>query len=178
MPSRALHILVLAAGAASACAATARGRQPSPSPLMILAGACMLADGGSKDLTDDYGYRGTLAMLAYESGIAGLPWIDFDWNRVTGQGNRVDAAGVLYTERIPLSQSVYLGVGLGSFYNNVRIVQADGSTLRDDKWTIGGKALIGISLGSTVVIEGGYYYSGEIAGIDTKAYGLSLGLRF
>lgn len=139
-------------------------------------GVVKFTDDGSSDLTDEYGYYATLGMSAPEAAFLGYPWLDIDGSRHTGDENRIDSLGVLYCERIPLGTAWYIGVGLGSYYNNLKIVEGN-DTKRADEWTIGGKALIGRQFGS-LFLEGSYRYSGELKSVDTNAWTLGAGIRF
>jgi len=154
--------------------------------IAIAGGVCYRYDDGARQATDedgsfswsdDYGTHFVLGASAPEKAFIGYPWLDFDWSRSTGNGNRIDSLGILYIERIPLGNTIYLGLGPGSFYNNIRI-QRDGYIERDHKWRLGGRALLGANLPAGLYLEAGYNYSGSVAGLKTDSADLSLGIRF
>jgi hypothetical protein len=134
-------------------------------------------DDGSFSWTEDWGTHLVLGASAPEKAFIGYPWVDIDWTRSTGNGNRIDSVGVMYVERIPLGQGPYLGLGVGSFYNNIRIERED-YTQRQNNWRIGGRGLAGWNLPAGLFIETGYNLSGKVGGTKTDSVDLSLGIRF
>lgn len=142
----------------------------------IAGGATHLQDSTSRELTSDWGYYASFGVSAPEAGFMGYPWLDIDYSRDSGDDNRIDVLGVLYVERVPIGTWWYLGLGAGSFYLDTKITE-DGETSRNDRWNIGGKALVGRNFGR-LFFEGAYRYSGEISGVSTNAWILSAGFRF
>lgn len=120
----------------------------------------------------DYGYHVRLGSAAPEGGGS----LDIDWVRNTGNGNRLDTVGVLYIQRIPIGP-VRLGLGLGSFYSDIRL-----SDRSETDWTIGGTASLGMDLVGPLFIEGGYnltsLFGEKTAGLKTDYVFLDLGIRF
>ncbi len=137
-----------------------------------------IVDDGTDSLTNKYGYYACLGFSAPQKAIVGFPWLEFPATRHEGNESRLDSVGVLYTERAPISELFYLGLGIGSFYNDYRITTAGGIE-RDDKWTIGGKGLVGIgSAGRGFFGEVSYQYSGKIGGNESNTINGALGIRF
>ena len=123
--------------------------------------------------TEDYGYHARLSTPAE----AGTGAFDLDWARNRGNGDRIDTLGVLYVQRIPLG-SFRLGVGLGSFYNDLSIADS-----RHTRWTIGCTALVSKDLVGPLYLEAGYDLTSlvggqETGGIRTDCVFLDLGIRF
>jgi hypothetical protein len=130
------------------------------------------------DFKDDHGWKAVLGMSAPERAIFGYPWVDFDWSRTKGDGNRIDSFGVYYIERVPLGDMLYVGGGIGSVYENLRLETPTGRR-RDDEWTLSGKAAAGIVLYGSLYVEGSFQYNlGETLGVDTDLYGVIAGFRF
>ncbi len=130
------------------------------------------------DFKSDHGWKGVLGLSAPERALFGYPWVDFDWSRTTGGGNRIDSVGVYYLERVPLGQTLYLGGGIGSVYENVRIETPTGKR-RDDEWTLGAKAVVGLVVYGSLYVEGSFQYNlGKTLGVETDLYGIVAGLRF
>ncbi|MBA3686009.1 MAG: hypothetical protein H0W72_12340 [Planctomycetes bacterium] len=177
MPIRRPALLVLIVGA---CAA----QEPA---LALGVGPTVFADRDSRrliqgsdgyDFKEDHGWKGVLGMSAPERAIFGYPWVDFDWSRTKGEGNRIDSVGTYYMERVPLGSMFYLGAGLGSVYENLRLETPTGKR-RDDEWTFGGKAVVGLALYGPLYVEGSYQYNiGTTLGVETDLYGVIVGLRF
>lgn len=138
-----------------------------------------LVDDGSSSLTNEYGYYACFGFSAPQTALVGYPWLEFPMTRHSGNDSRIDSVGVLYTERAPLTELFYLGLGIGSFYNDYRITSDGGNIDRDDKWTIGGKALVGIGpAGKGFFGEVSYQYSGKIGGTESNSINGALGIRF
>lgn len=142
----------------------------------ISGGSTHLQDSTSREMTNEWGYFASFGVSAPEAGFMGYPWLDIDGSRDSGDDNRIDVLGVLYVERMPLGSLWYLGVGFGSLYLDAKVTE-DGEATRDNRWNIGGKALIGRNFGS-LFFEGAYRYSGDILGVNTNAFILSAGFRF
>jgi hypothetical protein len=171
-------LLLLAGLGTLACAADSH-------TFAISAGVAYRYDREARSVTDengdfgwaqDYGYHARLSSGAPSPGLIGWGAIDIDWSRSTGNDDRIDTVGVLYVERIPLG-SFRLGLGLGSFYNDVSI-----DDHRSRHWTIGGTATLSMDLIGPFYIEGGYDLTSitgsETGGIKTDSVFLDLGLKF
>lgn len=133
-------------------------------------------DNGDFSWTDDYGYHLRMGTGAPSPGFLGWGSLDLDWARTSGNGNRIDTAGALYIERVPIGP-LRIGVGLGSFYSDVHL----GDT-RDKNWTIGGTATVSLDLFGPLYIEGGYnltsLFKDKTAGLKTDYVFLDLGFKF
>lgn len=168
-----------ALAAVLACATSAAAEVPT---LRIDAGVAyrydrqtrtLLGDPERPDLKDEYGYHFCLGMSAPEAGLMGHPWLDIDWARSEGDGNRIDTVGVLYIERIPYGSPIWVGVGPGTFYTDIRIQDR-----QKKAWRIGGRATLGWQIWDPFYVEAGYSYSGEVMGVKTDSFDLSLGVAF
>jgi hypothetical protein len=164
--------------AAVLLSACALGASAQDHAIAIFAGASYLIDDESRDATADTGIYGSLGLSAPAMGFAGVPWLDFDYSHTDGNGSRIDSVGVLYSERVPLGQSLYAGIGLGSYYNNARIDRG-AEPDREDDWTLGAKGMLGYALTPNVAIEATYHWvHGDVAGVETTNATLALGIRF
>jgi hypothetical protein len=154
-------------------------------PLALSFGFAHLWDDGARELVetedpewnDRYGYYGCLGFSAPQRAMFGYPWIDFAGTRHEGNDNRIDSLGVLYVERAPITEAFYIGAGIGSFYNDVRLTMP-GKVVRDNNWRIGGKVLAGINFGPNLFIEASYQYSDEVHEVETSSANLAVGIRF
>ncbi len=170
-------LIVLAAGACPAM----------DNAFSIAVGPTMFIDRDSRRLTDgddgyrvqdDHGLKGVIGFSAPERALFGYPWVDFDWTRTKAEGNRIDSFGIYYLERVPLGQALYLGAGIGSVYENIRL-QTPLAIRRDDEWTVGAKVVAGLGIWGPIYVEASYQYTlGTTLGVDTDVYGLVAGLRY
>jgi hypothetical protein len=136
-------------------------------------------EGGNDDLADTYGWSVYLGLSAPQRAVIGFPWIDIIGTRHDGNDARIESLGVLYIERAPVTESLYLGGGVGSFYDSVHLPATPGSNrVSDHDWRVGFKALIGYGFGPGPFLELSYQYSGETHGIETTSANLLVGMRF
>lgn len=150
----------------------------------LAAGVTYFTDADSRELVEEDGswewsnnQRYAFGISAPQRALVGFPWIDLEWNHAEGDDHRIDSFGVLYTERAFISASIYLGAGLGSFYQDVRLETGAGR-IRDDEWTIGGKLVAGIWL-DPFILEGVFQWiPSDIADVDTSLYAVQLGFAF
>jgi hypothetical protein len=133
----ALPIAVLAATALAVGGAASASDVP-----FYAAGGLALFSGDLRDLTDQRGYTAAVGWGDKVRSLIGAPSLDLTWGHVAGNGNKYDSVSVMYSERVPLAESVYLGAGVGSFWNQLN-VQGE----KDSDWTIGARGSAGVSLG-------------------------------
>ena len=159
-----------------------------PAAIAIGGGVSYLAHQGSRaiidpnghdDINDTYGWVGYLGLSAPQRAVIGFPWIDIIGTRNSGNDARIESLGVLYIERAPVTDRLYLGGGVGSFYDAIHLpATATGDRISDHDWRIGFKALIGYGFGPGPFVELSYQYSGETHDINTSSANLLVGLRF
>ncbi len=140
-------------------------------------GGMFIAGGGSyfnkeaRDITqNDWGIWGALGVSdAKQYGIAGAPSVEIDYRQASGSGNRQKNLMFSYTERMMLSASegLYLGMGFGSTWGQVKITNPEEIATSSTKWGLGAKAVLGMSLRGTMALEAGYLYTQKIAGFRT-----------
>jgi len=163
-------ILLMACATAGADA----GGRP---PIYIAVGLDYL-DQESRTLTGDRAPHLALGWSDNTPALFGIPSIDLDWGHAAGNGNSIDTIGLCYCERAQLTSTLYFGLGIGTFYNRVKLTDPYGATSVSDGFRPGGRAMLGYLLSSTIFIEGTYFYSGTVAGVNTNAVAVCLGLWF
>jgi hypothetical protein len=151
------------------------GLSAGESPFSIAGGFCFPSS-QAKGLTSDRGFHAAAGIQDPQPAIIGLPSLDFDWSRVSGQGNRIDLYSVCYSERAYPTQSFYFGLGVGSFYSRILLADPDSTTTQ--KWRLGSRGMLGLVLNPTMYVELSYFYTGSVNGIDVNTTSMCLGLRF
>lgn len=167
---KAWPILLLFCGAA--CAAT------TDRPPIYIAGGLDYLNQESRALTTDRAEYVALGWSDNVSAIFGIPSLDLDWCHAAAQGNAIDTFGLCYCERAMLTSSIYFGLGIGTFYSRVKLPDGMGGTSLSTGFRPGGRAMVGMNLTSTIFVEGAFFYSGTINGVDTNAVTLALGFWF
>jgi hypothetical protein len=163
-------ILLLFCGAAGA-ATTDR-------PPIYIAGGLDYLNEESRALTTDRGEHVALGWSDNVSAFFGIPSLDLDWGHAEGQGNSIDTFGLCYCERAMLTSSIYFGLGIGTFYSRVKLSDGMGGSSLTTGFRPGGRAMVGYDLTSTIFLEGSYFYSGTINGVNTNSLSLCLGFWF
>jgi hypothetical protein len=170
-----LRLPVLLLG--SVAAAWAADRPP-----FYLAGGIGYLNAEARELTTSKPWHAAAGWGEAAQALLGAPSIDLDWTHAAGRGNSLDTAGVTYNERVPLSDSLYLGYGIGSFYNRLTLTDSAGDKQTDNNWTIGGIGRLGIYLGGgsygSLFVEASYLYRGKIDGVNLSGAAFTLGLWF
>ena len=137
------------------------------------------AHGDTRNATTPHGYHVGAGYADNETGLVGYPAVDFDWTHCSGQGeSKMDVYSIDYAERVPISDGFYVGAGLGTFYEKVNVVEPDGSAHGGNALRIGGRAMAGIGVNDMVFVEGTYFYSGKIGGVETSVVAVCLGIWF
>lgn len=143
-----------------------------------VAGGISLFSGDLRELTDQRGYTAAIGWGDTKRSLIGAPSLDLTWSHVAGQGNKFDSVSVMYSERVPLAEMVYLGAGVGSLWNQLN-VQGE----KEQKWTIGVRGSAGLSLGGfsnlSPFVEVTWFYPLEkTRGIQTDYIALAAGFWF
>jgi hypothetical protein len=86
-------------------------------PPFYVAGGVSEFDKEIRDLTNDYPWTVGLGWGESEAAMFGAPSIDLEWAHAQGHGNKFDSYGVTYNERAMITDSLYFGLGIGSYYN-------------------------------------------------------------
>ena len=146
-------------------------------PIYIAAGLDYLSS-ASRALVGNEDPHLALGWSDTTSALFGIPSLDLDWSHGARNGNSIDTFGLTYCERRALSQYFYFGLGIGTFYNRVKLEAPDGSTDLTTGFRIGGRGMLGIYLSSTVFFEATYFYTGKVNGVSTNAISGCLGLWF
>ena len=175
MTTRPLAIALLAAGIASGLAPVTAAASEVP---FYVAGGVGLFSGDLRMLTDQRGYTAGIGWGDKTTALIGAPSLDLTWGHVAGQGNKFDSIAVMYSERVPLADSVYLGAGLGSFWNQLT-VQGN----KETKWPLGLRGSAGLSLGSfskfSPFVEATWFYPlAKTGGLDTSYVAIMGGFWF
>lgn len=156
MTTRLLATIVLVSAAASGQAVA------SEIPFYVAGGIGMFS-GDLRELTDNQGYVAALGWGDKVRSLIGAPSLDLTWGHADGQGNSFDSVSVMYSERIPLAQAVYVGAGVGSFWNRLKV-----QGQKEESWTIGVRGSAGLSLGGlsslAPFIEATWFYPLEKVG--------------
>ena len=87
-----------------------------------------------RNMTRDYPWTIGLGWGESESVIFGSPSLDLEWAHAAGRGNKFDSYGVTYNERMMLSDSLYFGLGIGSYYNKIKAVDDAGTVYDGSRW--------------------------------------------
>jgi hypothetical protein len=138
----ALSTVALSTAILAATALGVGGAATASDVPFYVAGGISLFSGDLRDLTDQRGYTAALGWGDKQRSLIGAPSLDLTWGHVQGNGNKFDSVSVMYSERVPLADAVYVGAGVGSFWNQLD-VQGD----KDSDWTIGARGSAGVSLG-------------------------------
>lgn len=179
MTTRLLAIALSASAVVSGVAfGTATATATASEVPFYVAGGLGFFAGDLRKLTDQRGYTAAIGWGDQKRSLVGMPSLDLSYGHVAGQGNKFDSLAVMYSERIPLADSVYLGAGVGSFWNHLS-VQGN----NEQKWTIGARGSAGLSLGSisslSPFVEITWFYPLEkTMGVQTDYLALVAGFWF
>ncbi len=172
-----LLAIALSATALSAPAIGTGAAAASDVPFYVAGGISMFS-GDLRELTDQRGYTAAIGWGDKKTSLIGAPSLDVTWGHVAGNGNKFDSVSVMYSERVPLAETIYLGAGVGSFWNHLDI-QGD----KEQKWALGARGSVGISLGGfsslSPFVEITWFYPLEtIRGVKTDFIALVAGFWF
>lgn len=151
-------------------------------PPFYIAGGVSQFDKEIRDMTTDYPWTVGLGWGESEAALFGAPSIDLEWAHASGQGNKFDSYGVTYNERALITDSLYIGFGIGSYYNRIDATDKDGKVYHASKWFPAGRAILGLNLGGgrygSLFTELAYTYRGEVEGLDANSFSLVVGFWF
>lgn len=151
-------------------------------PPFYVAGGVTRFDSEIRSLTNDYPWTVGLGWGESERALFGAPSIDLEWAHAQGQGNKFDSYGVTYNERAMISDSLYFGFGIGSYYNRIKATNDDGKTYDGSKWFPAGRGLLGLNLAGgrygSIFTEVAYTYRGNVEGLSANSFSLVLGFWF
>ena len=151
-------------------------------PPFYLAAGVSDFDKSIRDMTNRYPWTVALGWGETEAALFGAPSIDLEWAHASGRGNKFDSYGVTYNERAMISDSLYFGLGVGSYYNRIDATADDGTVYNGSKWYPAARGMLGLNLGGghfgAFFTELAYTYRGKVEGLDANSFSLVLGLWF
>jgi hypothetical protein len=151
-------------------------------PPFYVAGGVSEFDKQIRDMTNDYPWTVGLGWGESEAAMFGAPSLDLEWAHAQGHGNKFDSYGVTYNERALITDSLYFGVGIGSYYNRIDATDKNGKVYDASKWFPAARGLIGLNLGGgrygSLFTELAYTYRGKVDGLDANSFSLVLGFWF
>lgn len=151
-------------------------------PPFFVAGGVSQFDKEIRDMTNDYPWTVEFGWGESEAALFGAPSLDLEWAHAQGQGNKFDSYGVTYNERAMISDSLYFGLGVGSYYNRIDATDKDGKVYDASKWFPAARGMIGLNLGGgrygSLFTELAYTYRGKVDGLDANSFSLVLGFWF
>lgn len=152
-------------------------------PPFYLAGGVSEFDKEIRNLTNDYPWTVGLGWGEAEAALFGAPSLDLEWAHAQGHGNKFDSYGVTYNERAMISDSLYFGLGVGSYYNRIKATDdKSGKTYDGGKWFPAGRGLLGLNLAGgrygSIFTELAYTYRGSVEGLSANSFSLVLGFWF
>jgi hypothetical protein len=151
-------------------------------PPFYLAGGVSEFDKQIRDMTNDYPWTVGLGWGESEAALFGAPSLDLEWAHAQGHGNKFDSYGVTYNERAMISDSLYFGLGVGSYYNRIDATDKNGKVYDASKWFPAGRGMLGLNLGGgrygSLFTELAYTYRGKVDGLDANSFSLVLGFWF
>lgn len=151
-------------------------------PPFYIDGGVARFDAKIREMTRDYPWTIGLGWGETESAIFGSPSLDLEWAHAAGRGNKFDSYGVTYNERMMLSDSLYFGLGVGSYYNKIKAVDNAGTVYDGSRWFPAGRGMLGLNLGGgrygAFFTELVYSYRGKVEGLDANGFSLVLGFWF
>ncbi len=157
--------------------ATAADRPP-----FYVAGGYSLFENEMRELTRKFPWTVGLGWGESQPALIGAPSLDLEWTHASGNGNKYDAWSVTYNERALLSDSLYFGFGIGSYYNKIKATDKNGNRYDGERWFPGGRGMIGLYLGGgrygSLFTELAYTYRGKVEGINANNLSLIVGLWF
>ena len=154
---------VLAAASLPAVAA-----DPLATPWSLRAGPSVATDDAS--------------TFGFQAGISrniGPGRVDIDFSRHTHSGTRAQTAGVAYVHRFNFGAAgrFYAGLGVGGYHVSVK-APGSGAAIDKDKFSLGGKVLVGYNITDRFFVEAGFTKVGTVSGVDASNASVVLGLRF
>jgi hypothetical protein len=169
-------------------------------PFMAAVGLNHLTNGEARDLTKANGFS---LGAGYQLPVPGLlrrgrPSIDLDYARNAGSGNRIERAGVYFSNRFRFGSgnvvgktagavaakvigAPYYGFGLGVTRLKARAQVTSGgvtTTASESKTRPSARALLGYEFPGGIFVEGSYTYTGKVAGVRGDALGVAVGAHF
>ena len=151
-------------------------------PPFYVAGGVSRFDKEIRDMTTDYPWTVGLGWGESQSALFGAPSLDLEWAHASGHGNKFDSYGVTYNERAMITESLYFGLGIGSYYNKIDATDDDGRVYDGSEWYPAGRAMIGLNLGGgsygSLFTELAYTYRGKVEGLDVNSLSLVVGFWF
>jgi len=151
-------------------------------PPFYVAGGVSQFDKDIRDMTTDYPWTVGVGWGESESALFGAPSIDLEWAHAQGQGNKFDSYGVTYNERASITDSMYFGLGLGSYYNKIDATDKNGKVYDGAKWFPAARGMLGLNLGGgrygSLFTELAYTYRGKVEGLRADSFSLIVGFWF
>ena len=158
----------MAAPVLAAAAMPATAADPLALPYSLRAGPSLSSDGSSQ--------------VGFQAGVSrnfGPGRVDIDFSRHSHSGTRAQTTGIAYVHRIDLGAAgkFYGGLGVGGYHVSVK-APGSGAAIDDDKFTLGGKVLVGFNINERFFVEAGYTKVGKVSGVDASNASVVLGIRF
>jgi hypothetical protein len=153
---------------AAASMQSASAADPFVHPYSLRAGPSLSSDGSSQ--------------IGFQAGVSrnfGPGRVDIDFSRHSHSGTRAQTTGIAYVHRLALGAAgrFYGGLGVGAYHVSVK-APGSGASIDDDKFSLGGKVLVGYNITDRFFVEAGYTKVGKVSGVDASNASVVLGLRF
>ena len=144
-------------------------------PHSVRVGAAILSHSNTSNATGRGGF-----LLGLSRDISERGRIDLDFSRQSRGGNKVQAGGISYVHRFPLSAAnnkLYAGLGVGVYRVSAEVT-GSGVAFSDSKVRIGGKVLVGYNFNKRFFSEAGYTKTGKAAGAEASHFSVVIGIKF
>ncbi len=162
--------------------ATAGLASAADRPPFYAAGGFGLFDSEIRTLTKKFPWMVGIGWGEKQRALFGSPSIDLEWIHSEGQGNKFDSWGLTYNERAVLSESLYFGLGIGTYFSKIDAVSSSGAVYDGQRIFPGGRGMIGINFASgsygAIFTEFAYTYRGKVEGLQANNLSLTLGWWF
>ena len=130
---------------------------------------------GPSAATDDT--NSTFGFQVGASRQLGPGRVDIDFSRESGNGVRARTVGASYVHRFEFGPKFYAGLGVGVYHVSVSR-GGSGTAVDNDKFSLGGKVLLGYNITNRLFVEAGYTKVQSVSGIDASNASIVLGIRF
>jgi hypothetical protein len=129
------------------------------------------------ELGRELGVYGGLGVMLAEAAMIGMPTSDIDVRWHGAPAGRLVTVSALYVERAGISDNLWLGLGAGAVFQQARFERtaATGDEVEERAWGLGGKVTLGAQFSERFFLEGGWHYTGEVAGVATNGFTLAIG---
>jgi hypothetical protein len=154
------------------------GAAAADRPPFYVCGGFGTFDSEIRTLTNKFPWLVGIGWGEAERALFGSPSLDLEWIHAAGKGNKFDSWGITYNERAVLSESLYFGLGIGSYFSKIRATSESGQVYDGHRIFPGGRAMLGMSLTNGIFTEFAYTYRGKVEGLQANNLSLTLGWWF